>query len=99
MHIRPGERLTPEYWEHSIDSTYGSDYSPILSWFLFNILCLEKKKKKIGLRRFSVSTQLLCYLSLETQQEKKGFVTHSIATSLTWLFWDAQLSEKHGGID
>lgn len=29
------------------------------------------KKKKIGLRRFSVSTQLLCYLSLETQQEKK----------------------------
>lgn len=46
MHIRPGERLTPEYWEHSIDSTYGSDYSPILSWFLFNILCLEKTNKK-----------------------------------------------------
>lgn len=46
-----------------------------------SIFCAWKRKKKIGLRRFSVSTQLLCYLSLETQQEKKGFVTHSIATS------------------
>lgn len=73
VHIRPGERLTPEYWEHSIDSTYGSDYSPILSWFLFNILCLEKNKQtNRPTQIFSVNPTVVLSQSRNTVGKKKA---------------------------